>query len=157
MKGWYSVLVIVCLTALISCSEKELEQRVKFVDSVRLFEEFQMKKEYDQILEEDLKQESSLMDSIRILMENTDDTMKVFQLRKDYYLAERLFNGKYEELSGRYTAMVTERLNEYLKSYGDQEDLDIIVSGGNGNVLYVRDQVDITDQVIEFANKKFEE
>ena len=156
MKYLFAILSIP-LAFLLSCSEERTTPSIVFVDSVRLFEEFTMKKEYDRILETDLKQESSLMDSIRILMESADDSMKVFQLRKDYYLAERLFNGKYDELSGRYTSMVTERLNEYLKIYGDQEKLDIMVSGGNGSVLYVRDQMDITDQVIDFANKKFEE
>lgn len=156
MKYLFGILVLP-IALLVSCSEEKTAPTIVFVDSVRLFEEFNMKKEYDRILETDLKQESSLMDSIRILMENADDSMKVFQLRKDYYLAERLYNGKYDELSGRYTSMVTERLNEYLKLFGDQEKLDIIVSGGNGSVLYVRDQVDLTDQVIDFANKKFEE
>ena len=77
MKYLFGILVLP-IALLVSCSEEKTAPAIVFVDSVRLFEEFNMKKEYDRILETDLKQESSLMDSIRILMENADDSMTVF-------------------------------------------------------------------------------
>ena len=141
----------------ISCESEVKESKdVVFIDSIKLFESFNMKKEYDKLIEGDLYKEAQLIDSLNVLLENESDSSRIFRLRKDYYMIEQLYNSKFEQLSSRYTQIVSERLNEYIKSFAEENSFDMIVSGSNGAVLYVSDSLDYTDKMIDFANKKFE-
>lgn len=155
MKKYSIYGLVMCL--LTACSESDQQSKIVFADSVKLFESFEMKKAYDEILEQDLRQESMLIDSIGVLLEHADDSMRVFALRKDYYVAEQLFNSKFDQLSAKYTQMVTERLNAYMEEFGKERDYDLLLSGGNGSVLYVKDKVDVTEELIDYVNMKFEE
>lgn len=141
-----------------SCSqENSAEQKIAFVDSMELFESYSMKKEYDRILEGDMKAEGVLLDSISVLLQNAPDSNRVYALRKDYYVAEQLFNTKFDQLSQKYTTIVTERLNEVIKQFSKEKGYSMVISGADGNVLYVEDAMDVTKDLIDYANVKFSE
>ena len=139
---------------LFSCSENK--NTVVYVNSVKLFEEFSMKTEYDKILEKDLKSEAQLVDSLQTLLEHSNDSLEIFRLRKDYYLAEQLFNDKFEKLSRNYTQSVTERLDDYIAKFAKKNNYQMIVSGNNWAVVYIDEKLDVTEDLIKFANSEFE-
>lgn len=142
------------ITFITSCSESN-SSIVGYVNSVKLFEEFEMKTEYDRLLERDLRAEAMLVDSIQTMMDHATDSMELYRLRKDYYVAEQLFNDKFEKLSRNYTTSVTERLDGYIEKYAKQKGYQLILTGTNGSVVYVDDATDITDDLIKFANSEF--
>lgn len=142
------------ITFITSCSESN-SSIVGYVNSVKLFEEFEMKTEYDRLLERDLRAEAMLVDSIQTMMDHATDSMELYRLRKDYYVAEQLFNDKFEKLSRNYTTSVTERLDGYIEKYAKQKGYQLILTGTNGGVVYVDDATDITDDLIKFANSEF--
>lgn len=154
----YKAFIFLLVSAFIfSCEDRDSQtNKIVFVDSIKLFEGFKMKMEYDKILENDLQKEAQLIDSLNILLKNTSDSNSVFRLRKDYYLVEQLYNSKFEQLSARYTKIVSERLNEYIKLFAEDNAFEMIVSGNGGNILYVKETQDYTDKMVEFANQKFE-
>jgi Skp family chaperone for outer membrane proteins len=141
---------------LLSCgSDDESSHKIVFVDSTKLFEEFDMKKDYDKKIEEDLKQDAMSLDSMNVLMKNTADSNSIYQLRKDYYVLEQMYNAKFEKLSTRYTKLVADRLNEYIKKFSESKKLELVVSGGNGTILYVKETTDMTKQVVKFSNESY--
>lgn len=151
----YKIFVFTLLLCLIGCGESVTKDKVVFVDSLKLFEEFEMKLEYDKILERELKQESLLVDSINVLITNSADSVEIYKYRKDYYIAEQLFNSKFEKLSGEYTNLVMEKLNLYIKDYALENQCDFVLSGGNGSILYVNEGKNITEELIKYVNNKF--
>lgn len=142
------------ITFITSCSETK-SSNVGYVNSVKLFEEFEMKTEYDRLLERDLKVEAMLVDSIQTMMNHATDSMELYRLRKDYYVAEQLFNDKFEKLSRNYTTSVTERLDGYIEKYAKQKGYQLILTGNNGSVVYVEESTDVTADLIHFANSEF--
>lgn len=152
---WKLAGIILCLLFVFSCSEKK-EGEIVYVNSVQLFEGFKMKTEYDKILERDLNSEAMQVDSLQTIMEHTTDSMTMYRLRKEYYVADQLFNDKFEKLSGTYTASVTERLDGYIKQYAKENGVKMILSGNNGGVVYVDDAIDVTEELIKFVNNEFD-
>lgn len=152
---WKLVVVSLCLLSTFSCAEKKSDGIV-YVNSVQLFEGFKMKTEYDKILERDLKSEAMRMDSLQTTMDHTTDSMTMYRLRKEYYVADQLFNDKFEKLSGTYTSSVTERLDGYIKQYAKENEIKMILSGNNGGVVYVDDAIDVTEELLKFANNEFD-
>ncbi len=152
---WKFTLGAFVVIVIASCSQPKTSD-VVYVNSVELFEGFKMKTEYDKILERDLKAEAMLVDSIQTIMEHTADSMEIYRLRKDYYIAEQLFNDKFEKLSRNYTASVTERLDGYIEKYARKKGYSMILSGNNGGVVYVDKGTDVTEELLQFVNSEFD-
>lgn len=152
---WKLIVVSLCLLGAGSCAEKKSDAIV-YVNSVQLFEGFKMKTEYDKILERDLKSEAMQIDSLQMIMEHTTDSMTMYRLRKEYYVADQLFNDKFEKLSGTYTASVTERLDSYIKQYAKEKGIKMMLSGNSGGVVYVDDVIDVTEELMKYVNNEFD-
>lgn len=151
-------LVTVLLT---SCSNSEKEGVVISIENAKVFENFQMKKDYDKQLEKDLFVESSRMDSLGKMIQNmqkSGNAEQVINAKKNEFLnAQQIFNQRFEKLSKEYTSQVYGRLNEYLATYGKEKHIRLIVgANGQGNVMYVDKTADKTQEVIEYVNKKYQ-
>lgn len=140
------------------CSEKkDQSESIGFIDSMKLFESFTMKVEYDKILENDLLAETVALDSLSTLINSATNVQILTKLKREYQVAEQLMNNKFEQYSMKYTKLVTARLDEYVKEFAKDKNLDIVFSGNNGTVLFVKESNDFTEEMITYANKKFEE
>lgn len=152
--GWLSMALM-----LSSCGSESSEGKIGFMDNVRVFEEFEMKKDYDQRMEVELRSEVNQLDSLERkinTMISLQDTIELFRVRKEYYVLEQQYQQKFESLATRYTNEVNDRLNGYIKKYSEKNGYDFILgSGGQGNVMYVKENKEVTEKLIEFINKEF--
>jgi len=152
----YVALMVLIFT---SCSSEDNLKSIGFMQNVKVFEEFEMKKDYDKIMEDEMKNETGLLDSLAILLKGNfdqQDSLSTFKLRKDYYVAEQLYNTKFEQLSTKYTTEVNNRLNTYIEEFSKEKGyIFILGSGGQGNVMYVDETHDITEELIKYANNKY--
>lgn len=164
------VLLIPCLMLLIFCTYKiisnesaiQSSNQVISIQNVKVFENFQMKKDYDKQIERDLFTESQNLDSLgkilkamEVLEKNTSN--KKTQLQQDFLKAREIFNQKFEQLSKEYTASIYSRLNEYITEYGKEKHCKIIIgANGQGNVMYIDATADKTEELIKYVNKKYQ-
>lgn len=133
------------------------EQRATvFMDSFMVFEEFQMKKDYDKRLEAEIGAEQQELDAIGAELSATTDPAKIDALKKDFTVKKMAFDEKFSAISQQYTAEVYKRLNEYIKAYGKEQHYGLILgSNGQGNVMYVDQKQDVTKDLITYINKKY--
>lgn len=137
-------------------SETHDSNSIGFIDSMKLFENFKMKVEYDKILKDDLIRETLILDSITTLLKNSTDKFVIDKLNNEYQITEQLMNNKYDQYSMKYTKIVTTKLDEYINKFSKMKNLDIVFSGNNGTVLFVKDSKDLTDEMIKYANNLYE-
>lgn len=127
-----------------------------FMDSFMVFEEFQMKKDYDKRLEAEIGAEQQELNAIGAELSSTTDPAKIDVLKKDFTVKKLAFDEKFSAISQQYTAEVYKRLNEYIKAYGKDRHYGVILgSNGQGNVMYVDQKQDITKDLIKYINKKY--
>ena len=67
----------------------------------------------------------------------------------------------FQELQDNYTHNLSNnvwnRLNDYITEYAQANNLKIILgANGNGNVMFGEKSIDITNQILEYSNKKYE-
>lgn len=86
----------------------------------------------------------------RVLVENTIRDRQ-FQL-ENYEVAIR--NKIYEE-DKALTNVVMDKVNDYLKRYGEKMNYSIILGSQNGNIVYGKEGLDITDEVIKGLNEEY--
>ena len=154
----YAVTSAFLLLGLFSCSE-EKQGKIGFMENARVFEGFEMKKDYDKRIEEDMSVETKLLDSLELQLGQViqaGDSLKAYQLRRQHYVVEQRYNQKFQENSTKYTQEVNERLNDYIEKYSEEKGFDFILgSNGQGNVMYAKKEKNITDELIKFVNTKY--
>jgi len=161
MKSTYLSLIFFgsVLLALSSCSDEDVQGKTGFMENARVFEGFEMKKDYDQRIEEDMSPETKLLDSLELQLGQViqaGDSLKAYQLRRQHYIVEQQYNKKFQENSTRYTQEVNDRLNKYIEQYAEENGYDFILgSNGQGNVMYAKKDKNITDDLIKYINSEF--
>lgn len=156
----FVVLVIVAVAAIIYQNQKKTEEAtndVVFIENFRVFEEFEMKKEYDRLLEKEISGDQIILDSLGNLVNNPKQNAAELNANKTKYLTyKQAYDEKLGGFSRKYTAQVYERLNLYIKEFGKTKHYKFILgSGGEGNVMYVNEKADVTDELIRFINQKY--
>lgn len=143
-----------------SCTQSVSKGNIVYMDSFKVFEEFQMKKDYDVKLESDLKNEIAQLDSLSKSIENKSkslDTLGLYKLRTEYYFIEQNYNNKFQELSQQYTREVNSRLNEYVKDYSKKHSYDFVLgNSGQGTIMYADSSKNITESLIKYINEVYE-
>ena len=99
-----------------------------------------------------LEAEYALKDSLN---PNLEELINKF--RKDIYVLESQKQTELGRMDKEYFSTVWTHLDEYIKVYGEESKYKIIFGvKGEGNIVYAKQGMDLTDDVIEFVNRKYE-
>lgn len=126
------------------------------IDSFKVFEGFQLKKDYDAKIEKEFASEKAALDSMGYKFNTLKNPLEIDALKKQFVLKKRQFDEKFQAVSQKYTNEVYQRLNDYIKDFGKKNHYGVIIgSNGQGNVMYRDDAMDVTDKLIAFINQKY--
>ena len=140
--------LVLSVIALSSCSQK----KTAYVDVFKLVNEFELQKEYTEEAKREMNRSKSMTDSV-LYAEKIRNPQGVEQLRNQLYT--ELYR-KTDERTKQIEAMIWKRLNPYLIDYGKEHGYQYIYgANGTGNVLYADKDLDITDDVIKYANDRY--
>lgn len=129
---------------------------VVYVDNVQLFEGFNMTKEMKKIGENQFNLQKSKIDSLYSKIQNSPSADKQILMKEYIGLKENLqqFNQQfaYEE-----TQKIWKRLNSYINEFSSQKKYKLIIgSEKKEDVLYSDEELNITKELINFVNSKYE-
>lgn len=159
MKVCIGVLGLMMLIGCSNPTEKNVKEiNVGYIDNVRVFENFEMKKDYDVRMEKEIGSEVKKLDSLNLELKKClpGDSLRYYALSKEYYVFEQKYNEIFQGLSTKYTNEVNTRLNEYIKLFSEQKGYNLLIgSSGQGNVMYVDSIVNVTDDLVQFINTEY--
>src|SRR5579863_8162805 len=134
----------------------------------KVFDEFEMSKQYKQKLEAVTIARKNIMDSLELNLNaesralqadksKPKDKISQFEFDRQYYLEKRKqFKEDNDALTQQYDAEVIKQMNQYVKDYGEKMGYDLILGAeGNGALMYGSEQLNITDQVIKYVNERY--
>ena len=164
-KIFLGIVILIVLTILVfiwkNSKEENYVNKVVFVDTIKVFEKFQMKKELDRVIEKDMMFDSQRLDSIGReldgMSKNSLAPQKSIELLKSQYVNfKQQLDEKFQKLSTDYTNQVYERLNMYVQEFGKSRQIRMIIGGNEqGHVMYIDKEADLTEDVIIYVNKKY--
>jgi len=135
------------------------KQEVVYVDNIKLFNDFNMTKNIRTIEEAKINAQQRQLDSLVILLKRIEN------IESDVYKnTQKLVINKNEDLQDlqenylqNLSSNVWNRLNSYIKEYAKNNRLKIVLgTNGNGNIMFAQKSIDITNQILEFSNLKYE-
>ena len=150
---------------------KKDKTKIAYVDIVLLFEKFDLKKEleneYDAIIMLREKEKDSLNSLILILQQEiieqgelTKKEEKEFWHRMIIEANNKIaeINKVNEVLTEEYESKIWKHLNAYTQDYASQKKYDIVFGTiGNGSIMAAENKLDITEELILFANKRYQD
>ena len=137
------------------------EKKIGVVDAIKLFDQFNMKKELEGREKVKLQGLARQMDSLKNLLTMAHASKNEAEEQKlvaTYNYVKSDLENKYKESNRDINEQVWKRLNPALDEYGKKQGLHLIIgANGMGSVLYNDDYYDLTSDAIKFVNKKYEE
>ncbi|MFD2433838.1 OmpH family outer membrane protein [Mesonia maritima] len=105
-----------------------------------------------------LKHQKKYVDSLASLLNKKASTATSGDDLKKQFIKE---NNRLNEMNRRYTkevnAQVWNRLNAYMREFGEQNDYQLILgTRGDGNIMHAAKKLDVTKAFIKFANDRYE-
>ncbi|SEC56792.1 periplasmic chaperone for outer membrane proteins Skp [Tenacibaculum sp. MAR_2009_124] len=159
-------LIVLAVLFIVMSNSKE---RVVYIDNVKLYNEFNMTKELGDINEKKYKpllvKFDSLVNNLKGLEEKLNNQKKISKKEEDEYMKLKRFvvsgDAEIQDLRAQVkmeiNKKVWERLNTYVREFGKERDYDVVLGAqGQGNIMYSKEEFNVTNQFIEYANSKFE-
>lgn len=155
MKGVYILIAtcMVCIVGLILyvCLYANREKTAYFYNQ-QVFQSFNGTRELEAKLANQQQHAKKQLDSISYLIQQGRA-----DLSGQYQKIAATHSQQYQLLSEQYTNDIWKFINDKVKEYGNQEGYDYIFgASGNGSLMYAKDSHNITDDIVDFVNKKYE-
>lgn len=150
-------------------TQEKHKNKIVYIDNIKIFNEFNMTKDLTKENEAkykgQIKEFDSLVNTIKA-METELQKLKTIPNKKKltYAKLQKIVIEKDKELKqlqnyvqNDISSKTWKRLNNYIKEYGTKYNLDLIIGAqGNGTIMYGKDNVNITEVFLKYANKKYE-
>jgi len=164
------ILIILTLLVLILLgfqiySSLNNKQNIKYVNTAELVQEFEMSKDMQQKLETVGISRKNYMDSLRIEIESLNRKIKsgagglvqAYEEKAGTYLKlKEDFDRTRQEMASQFDQQVFDQINKYIKSYAEENDIEYIIGvTGTGNLLYAKEENNITKDLIKYVNLKY--
>lgn len=85
------------------------------------------------------------------------DKQKFLLLRNSYIELQQKLNERSQQEDQQMTVGVVNQIKQYMKDYAEKNGYDLIISNTQmENVGYVKNTYDLTEELLKYANEKFE-
>lgn len=144
-----------------------VDQHYTYVENETLFSEFELTRVYEIKLDKIKQERQSVLDSLElrirteqtVLSENSDETeiLAYKQMVLEYEAANQRFEQQNQSLMAQYDDIIWKQLNAYVTSYGEEKGYQMILGvSGKGNVMYANGSLNVTEELIDYVNEKYE-
>lgn len=139
-----------------------------YVDLVKVYQEFEFKKEKEKDLLKFDSNNKRVLDSLRLNLESIKRSYdagigKADTLVSDYKMNLKYYNSKSnefdilkDELVAKYDGEIWKQLNQYVNDFSEEHSYDFMFgANGNGAVMYARPGYDVTEDIIKYVNERY--
>lgn len=167
LKDLFFLLCILTL-AWFTYANHNNRQKLGFIDVKKVFENFDMKKEMQKKYFDQMGSKKKTIDDMGFELQKMsielESSAKPEQAKMETFLAKRkqymelvkVYDEEDQKVNTEYDTQVIQRMNEYIKQYGDENGYELILgSMGNGNIMQAREHLDLTVEITKYVNTKY--
>ncbi len=132
------------------------QRPVSYVDIGKLVDNYKFKKELEEASGKNLYKIKGAVDSLAMLKKAMGNgTPPSLDSQLNY--AQYAFNQYYQLSNQDVSKKIWDRLNPLMQEFGENKGLQIMIGAtGSGTVLYGSKKNDVTDELIQFINTKYD-
>lgn len=164
----YILIIVLLGTLSISLFNLFNKPKTAYVDTVKVYNSFEMKIELEKKLEETKNARARILDSLLNEVETVVSYLRQYEkdkeaenkyefLRQQYLNKEQQFDEDNRALAQQYTDQVWNQLNQYVKDFGVNQKYEYIYGTiGQGNLMYAKEQLEISDELLKYVNERYQ-
>lgn len=131
--------------------------RTAYVDIGKLLDGYKFKKDLEGAGSRDLLRIKGIVDSLELVHKATLTADGRSAVDTPLAYARNAFEQYYISSNQEISKKIWERLNPLMEEYGKSKGLHLLIgANGQGTVLYGSRDADVTSDLIEFVNRKYE-
>jgi len=135
------------------------EKKIGYIDTIRLFNDYALKKDMEAREEPVLNRIKSSADSMKAVydaMSQNGNKDQLKQLEMQIVQASAVFRQENERSNRDINEKVWKRLNPDIDEFARSIHIDLLIgANGMGTVLYGNKGTDYTDDLLSYVNKKY--
>ncbi|MEM9337186.1 MAG: OmpH family outer membrane protein [Bacteroidota bacterium] len=136
------------------------QKELVFIDNVKLYNNFHMVSDLSNENDPQLEKGKTKLDSlyaIYTIHKEQNNLKKAASLKSAIKEQDFGLRRLKESHAHQVSKVVWDRLNQYVKEYAEQKNYQIVFgTQGNGNIMFAESGIDITDDLLDYANSKYE-
>ncbi|MGQ0829215.1 MAG: OmpH family outer membrane protein [Bacteroidota bacterium] len=160
------LLFIFCLLLSISFSvfyTKTNEIKIGYVDAAKLFDGYKMTSELQRDMVKVETDRKNKLDTLAEKLNRFEMNLikasedEIIYLKKDYLTKSERYTKELEQLKASYQNKIWKQLNQYAVDFGKEKNYQMILgANGQGNIMYATEISDLTAQLLEYSNNKYD-
>lgn len=153
------ILVVVVLVAIVGFVSYSSEKS-GYVKLSKVYEEFELTKEYDKQMKDIQFKRKYLLDSLQMDITRSDSSSDnptvLIQRKQAFYGLSQQFEEDNDRLVKSMNEQIWKQINQYLQEYGKEKSYTYIYGAdGSGQLMYAAEAKDITTDVSLYINAKY--
>jgi outer membrane protein len=158
------ITLVVCLVLSVTAVSLSLmnlrnEKTIYFVNNGKLYDAFSLKINYENQIQALRIHRKNMLDSIELSIKQLE-AKKMTQEAKyaeEFYVEKaKTYQEEENGLLSEYNEQIWKRLNQYAEEFSKEKKIDILFGAtGNGTLLHADAAIDVTDELIQFSNKRY--
>lgn len=161
------LLIIVLFVFVVFSSYQNSNSREVYIVTGELFQNFdyqnELNAEYIKLKDTKDKEIENYITLLKKLQQKIKEEQNSDQAIYDYQVGlERLqklqndVNDELSKISAEYNDKIWDKLNRYVTEYGKENNYKVIFgAGGDGNIMYAEESINVTSEVVEYCNNKY--
>lgn len=131
---------------------------VYYVDNVKLFDGFRMTKEMKKEGEKQFNSKKATLDSLYLEIQREDLSGQTKEILMQEFVAKREeFDSFNKVFAQEESNKIWTRINSYTQQFSKDKNYKLIIGSSNqGDVLYADKSIDVTAELLQYVNKKYE-
>lgn len=135
------------------------DKTIYFVNNGKLYDGFTLKIEYEKQIQTLRINRKNMLDSIELGIRQLDarKMQAESEYAQAYYIEKaKAFDEEESQLLSEYNQQIWKRLNSYAEAFSKEKHIDILFgASGNGTLLHADETIDLTSELIQYANTKY--
>lgn len=155
------ILILFTIVFILVCAMKSDKEKIVYINTVELFNGFNMTQDLKIIEEAKIKEKTKALDSLYSKFNALNN--QELQLPANKYLQQQIAveSKDLQELKDNYVYSINQkvwqRLDGYIEKYSKTNGFKVVLGAhGSGNVMYALETINITNQILMYANQQYE-
>ena len=152
-------IVLSILALSFSIYQYSQKKEIFYVENGKLYDGFNLKKEYETQIQKLRIERGNQLDSLALHIKQLEAqklTNEAQYVQEFYVQKAKKFEEDETALLSEYNQQIWKRLNQYAIEYSKEKNIDILIgASGNGTILHANEKLDVTNDLINYANKRY--
>lgn len=152
-----NLIVIILILGLLLFDKIFPEQKIVYVDNQKLFDNFQMTKDLKKIGEIEFNSRKKEIDSLYLKVQGNLNELEKESLMKLLISKREEFDYFNQTYASSEAMKIWNRIDTYVVKFSEEKKYKIIIGANSKrDVLFADKEVDITQELINYVNTKYE-